>query len=85
MVARATKGFLRSVLRRVKPAELDISCKIAVVSYFNLVLGDNSAAQYYWRTFLKPLVITRFGKCLTVCITSLTQMTKSMNYLLRSR
>jgi hypothetical protein len=65
MVARTTKGFLRSTLRKVKPAELDNACKVAVVSYFNLVLGENYAAKYYWTTLVKPLIITKFGKCLT--------------------
>jgi hypothetical protein len=63
--SRTTKGFLKGILRRIKPSQLDKNCINTIISYFNLNLSNGVACNLYWKWVLKPLLVFKFGDCLT--------------------
>jgi hypothetical protein len=66
MASRMAKMFVRTALRRIKaPTINEQICQRQVLSYFNLIFGDSSAANVYWKAIIKPQLYVKFGPCLT--------------------
>jgi hypothetical protein len=61
MVARASKYFLRSQLRRIKSREIKQDEIKVILGNFNMVIGDSIASRYYWQFVIRALVTAKFG------------------------
>lgn len=61
MVARASKYFLRSQLRRIKSREIKQDEIKVILGNFNMVIGDSIASRYYWQFIIRALVTAKFG------------------------
>lgn len=64
MVARASKYFLRSQLRRIKSREIKQDEVKVILGNFNMVVGDSIASRYYWQFVIRALLTAKFGPSL---------------------
>jgi len=77
MVARVSKYFLRSQLRRIKSREIKRDEIKVILGNFNMVIGDSIASRYYWQFIIRALISAKFGP-------SFCDVEKDFDYDLRS-
>jgi hypothetical protein len=61
MVSRATKNYLRARLRSATKSSKE-SVENIIVTHFNILLGESSASSFFWRSFVKMQLASKFGK-----------------------
>eukprot|EP01119_Soliformovum_irregulare_P018159 TRINITY_DN5508_c0_g1_i4.p1 TRINITY_DN5508_c0_g1~~TRINITY_DN5508_c0_g1_i4.p1 ORF type:complete len:1482 (-),score=512.19 TRINITY_DN5508_c0_g1_i4:32-3964(-) len=67
-IARVCKVHLRSLLRKVSRetgVPSDEPFRAVVLQFFNIIIGQHSKSEKYWKFYMKKELMEKFGLCLT--------------------